>query len=325
MFRDLGCVELRTGERVGAGVVHAPDEAWAERIEPLLAHKGDPWSWQNSEILRCETGVDARFYVLHRDGKPFANILTAVVNGAGLLGHVWTMPEDRRKGAIALLMPLLLDDFCASGGKALHLGTSYDSTPYHIYRRYGFEAIEPMSGYMTRYTESKAKFEASYFGDGPRETGSVAWCDWPTLPFLFLDDTPTVVRCVPIGIVGRVSSEAGVLPILRNSGHALVLRQQATGAALGFAIRTPDPLWPETVVADVYCRPEEWHHGPALIEALELPSDRQCIAYVDETCRSKIDVLTKAGFRQVTTLENWVMDCAARTGRVNVGLWRRTS
>lgn len=323
MFRDLGCVDLKTGERVGVGIVHGPDEAWAARIEPLLAHKGDPWNWQNSEVLRRDTGMDARFYILHREGVPFANILTAVVNGAGLLGHVWTNPEDRRKGAIAALMPLLIEDFLASGGTALNLGTGYDTAPFHIYRRFGFEGIEPLSGYMTLYKGGKAEFEATYFGAGPREIGPVAWRDWPVLPFLFLNDFPGVVRCVPMGIVGRVSSEAGVLPILHGSRQASVLRHAITGAALGFATCAPDRLWAETYLADVYCHPNEWERAPELLEALALPAGSRCMAYTDAMCPTKADALKAAGFEPAGSLENWVASDAAGTGRVDVRIWRR--
>ena len=97
MYQELGNIRLKTGEEAVAGVIVGPDLDWAERLERLLAHKGGVWNWQNSQAVRSEVGIEARFYVLHRDGDPFANIASFELAGVGHFGHVWTKPEDRRK------------------------------------------------------------------------------------------------------------------------------------------------------------------------------------------------------------------------------------
>ena len=99
MYTSMGQVVLKVGERVEMGVVRGPDIQWAPRLEEMLAHKGDPWVWQNATVLREDVGIEARFYVLHRDGLPLANIMTAERAGVGIFGHVWTQPRDRRQGA----------------------------------------------------------------------------------------------------------------------------------------------------------------------------------------------------------------------------------
>jgi hypothetical protein len=48
-------------ERVEAAVVRGPDLDWAGRIEKLLGHKGDPWNWQNTEMLRQAREASERF------------------------------------------------------------------------------------------------------------------------------------------------------------------------------------------------------------------------------------------------------------------------
>ncbi|MBT6147039.1 MAG: hypothetical protein HOH74_16510, partial [Gemmatimonadetes bacterium] len=68
MYESLAEVTLKDGERVEAGVVVCPDAEWAERIEALLGHKGDVWRWQNRCCAWDELGIDARYYLLHRDG-----------------------------------------------------------------------------------------------------------------------------------------------------------------------------------------------------------------------------------------------------------------
>lgn len=94
MYQTLGKVTLRSGETVEAGVVAGPDPVWAERLVKLLWHKGDPWNWQNARLLEADQGLDAYFYMLHRDGKPLANIMTVENNGVGHFGHVWTEPAE---------------------------------------------------------------------------------------------------------------------------------------------------------------------------------------------------------------------------------------
>ena len=101
-----------------------------ERIEALLGHKGEEWQWQNSRCARDDLGIDVYYYILHRDGVPFANMMTAECAGVGHFGHVWTRPEDRRKGAADQLMGLQMEDFRGRGGRALYLGTGFDSAAY---------------------------------------------------------------------------------------------------------------------------------------------------------------------------------------------------
>jgi hypothetical protein len=141
VHQDLGTVVLDGGEHVSAAVISAPDPDWAERLTELLRHKGEPWNWGNGEVLTKPTGIHAYFYVLHRNGVPFSNIMTCEVNGVGLFGHVFTRPEDRRKGACNKLMDLQMAHFNARGGKALFLGTQFESPAYRIYARHGFQGM----------------------------------------------------------------------------------------------------------------------------------------------------------------------------------------
>jgi len=132
MQHNLGTVVLKSGERVEAAVIAAPDTAWAERLKGFLAHKGEPWNWGNAENLTKLTGVETFFYIMHRDGVPFSNIMTCEVNGVGHFGHVFTRPEDRRKGACDKLMALQMEHFRARGGRALFLGTGFASPAYRL-------------------------------------------------------------------------------------------------------------------------------------------------------------------------------------------------
>lgn len=255
MYSSLRQVQLKTGELVEMGLVQAPDLEWAGRIEQLLGHKRDIWNWQNSRVLRSDTDLDACYFLLHRDGVPLANIATFVHDGVGHLAHVWTVPEERRKGAASHLMDALMAQFRAREGKALLLGTGYDGPAYHLYRRHGFESVEDRSEFMACYPGSqpgrgrpgardpegelegmtvsdsqgefekpreaelvgrlRRGFERDYFARAATATEPAGWQHWPAATALFLGDFPGAVRCAPLGMFGRRSNEESFLHLIR--------------------------------------------------------------------------------------------------------------
>jgi GNAT superfamily N-acetyltransferase len=333
MYKKLGQVTLATGERVDAGVIIGPDRDWAGRIEGLLAHKGGIWNWQNSQALRSELGIEARFYVLHREGTPFSNISTFEYAGVGHFGHVWTKPQDRRQGASSSLMEIQMADLKARGGKALFLGTDFDSIPYRMYEKFGFSGVEPQSGYMEWYAESAAAFEATYFEASAVVIEPLKWPHWPASGALFLGDAPCVVRCAPLRLIGRESTEGALLPLLcneerrRRSGkepRALVLRNlQSTGVA-GLAVWDWHPLWPDTLLLDIYCHPNYWHKASDLLRSLALPQGQRIVAYSDVRCTPKHGVLSAFGFRKTATLHERVPGDWQRTTFLDVAVYEKT-
>lgn len=304
MYHELGSVPLRDGEWVMAAVVTGPDEAWAGRLEGLLGHKGEPWNWQNSAVLRQPLGLDARFYILHRDGVPFANILTVTSGGVGTFGHVWTRPADRRKGASSRLMELLLPDFAANGGQALYLHTGYESVAYWLYERFGFRSFSPQDGHMAYFVGDEEAFLADYFAGETAVIEPLSWHHWPTSQPLFAGAWPGHVRCAPLGLTGRQITEAAFLPLLREqeaepaAGTTAVLRQPQTGAVCGFACWQWHPIWWGMVLLDVYCHPDYWDRASDLLAALSLPDAERVLAYADEDCPQKWAALQGLGLEK---------------------------
>ena len=308
MYEKIARVSLKTGEKVDLGLIEAPDPEWADRMEALLGHKGGVWNWQNSELLKSDTGVEAYYYVLHRDGTPFSNVMSAELSGVGIFGHVWTNPEDRRKGAMSRLMEVQMEHFRQRGGKALYLGTEFDSPAYHIYRNEGFESVEATSSNMEYYSSSKEEFDAWYFAKGETQVVDVQWRHWASTPALFLGDFAGVVRCAPQALIGRTSTEVALLNILRDGTRrsprsgARVLEQTESTAVVGMAAWGPDHVWPDTCLVDVYCHPDYWDHAGALLSSLVLPDADRYLAYVDAGFVPKYDALTEAGFQETVTL-----------------------
>ena len=313
MYQRLGEVTLRSGERVEAGVVLAPDADWAPRLGPLLGHKGGLWNWQNDVFLAGPTGLEARYYVLHRGGVPFSNILTSEHRGVGLFGHVYTRPADRQQGASSQLMRLQMADCRARGVQALYLGTGYDSVAYHMYAKQGFVPAIPKRGYMGWFPGGERAFLDSYLGGAPAGVQPVDWPHWPAAAPLYLNDWPGQVRCVPGGVVGRRLSEGPLLPFIRETrepgtppARGAVALVATTGAVLGVAAWDLDPLWPETVRLDVYCLPEHWARAPELLAALRPRAGCRVLAYADAGFAPKQRALRAAGLHRVGVMRAWL-------------------
>lgn len=277
----------------------------------MLQHKGDPWNWQNSELLRCRCGVDARFFILHRAGVPFANVMLVECGGVALLGHVWTAPTERRSGASSLLMERLLQDFLRNGGKAIFLGTEFDTSPWHYYRRRGFEPVEPGSGYMARYESSAEAFEQQWFQAEEAVIEPLDWPHWVTAAPLCLAGFPGNVRLAAVRLCGRRSSEEPLLGLIRENRRrqvdggpvrAMALRDARSAAVLGLACRRPHPLWPDRDILDVYCHPRWWHRAGDLLAALPSAGGKHTVAYVDRDHLPKQAVLAAAGLRLAAVL-----------------------
>jgi hypothetical protein len=291
MYQTVKQVPLATGEIVDVAIIRAPEPAWAERIEKMLAHKGDPWIWQNTELLRLNTSAEARFFVLHRNGRPFSNIMLVETAGVAILGHVWTEPADRQVGASAILMQALLDDFWQRGGQAIFLGTGYDTPPWHYYARRGFVAIEAGSGYMARYAESREAFDRTWFGAKDAIIEPIDWVHWPASTPLFLGDFGGVVRIAATQLVGR-QMEGPLLPLIRSErqrqaagqpGSVRVLCDADGPAVLGLASLQPHPLWPDTDILDIYCHNRWWHRAHALLKSVPQAANKRTVAYCDAT------------------------------------------
>ncbi len=329
MYRPLGPATLRTGEVVETAVVRGPDSEWAERIEDMLRHKGDPWNWQNSESLRDRCGLSVDFFIAHRGGVPFANIMLAETGGVALLGHVWTDPAARRGGASSILMERVLQEFRPRGGQAIFLGTDFDSAAWHFYRRRGFEPVEPRSGFMAWHRTSASDFEGEWFQAKEAVVEPLDWPHWVAAAPLCLGAFPGTVRLAAARLCGRRSSEESLLPLIRENRRsihtgepirAIALRDARGPAVLGLACRVPHPLWPDRDILDVFCHPRWWHRAGELLAGLPAGSAERTVAYADRTHLPKLAALTDAGLRLSAVLPCRIHAAPGEAARTEVAL-----
>jgi hypothetical protein len=332
MYEKLQNVTLKSGENVELGILRGPDSSeLGAQVRSLLGHKEGIWLWQIEQSLTVESPAESRFYILIKQGKPIANIMAVERDGIGIFGHVYTVPEERRKGAADIIHHHQIKDFKSRGGRALYLGTGYDTHPYHLYQKYGFKGVEPKSGYMFWFAQSQESFESDVFAPAPVRHEPLGYQHWPSLPALSMMKHPARVRVLNMNIVGVRSTEGGALATLHAmstaapgnlaESRAWVAVSEKSNVPVAIASIAPQPRFDEEAdVVDLFCAPGFEKELPALLEKTKLSPGKKSVAYADILWPEKADALKQAGFKLSGTLENFV---GAIDKHVNVEIYAR--
>jgi len=103
MGEQLDVVTLKSGERMQIVRVAAPDEQFKDRILPFLGHKGEPWERPLRLALDGDPAIadlSTHFYLGLLGETVVGNIthVEKLEQPVGMLQHVYTPPEHRRKG-----------------------------------------------------------------------------------------------------------------------------------------------------------------------------------------------------------------------------------
>lgn len=323
MYRRLGSSSLKSGEPLEVGVVIAPDEEFAGRLKQLLSHKPPQFLWHIEQSLAQPLDMlETRFYVGMLGETIIANVMTVEHAGVGILGHVFTVPEHRRKGACTAVMKHLMDDFKRRGGNALTLGTGYDSPPYWIYHSFGFRSVEEGSGTMKFLTH--ADVEERYFAPRPALITEAKWHHWGPMNLLCVNPAGDYLRAYGVGLFGLSNFEGGFLSLLhrkvvRNEPIQWSVIETDDGAVVGFAILQPDARWRNCVwLLDFFVHPNFTHYAAELLTALKLPDAKvQCYT---QTGGIKSMILGRLGFTPEATLARQLY---IDNRWLDVTIWRR--
>ena len=314
MLEHLAEVELKSGEAMRIVRVSAPAPEWKERILPLLGHKGQPWLWQMEVALDEGLGECAQHYYLGalEGGEVVGNIMTteSMARPVGILGHVFTPPEHRRKGICSHLMEALTEDFRARKGRAMFLHTGYDSPPYHIYAAWGFEGYRE-TGAMAWLLEEG--FWQEQFEPRPVSVRATEWADWAPLEALSWVDGGWYLRSVFLGIYGFSGFEGHYIRVqdaLRDGRlrdfRVLVAED---GAVTGYALLGRLRSFPGApLVLDMFVHPDFIEHATELAQAIEIPPGESTLTFADSASVGKLEALAAAGFAQEASLGGMLTD-----------------
>lgn len=328
MYEQLGDTILKSGQRMEIGVITAPDAEWRDRISPFLGHKSEPYA---SHLRRShEHPLDALltlYYIGHRDGRIISEVMIAGARGAGILGHVYTLPEERRKGAYQAVMRAQMADMGRKGFRLLSLGTGFESPPYWIYHGFGFRGIGSGHGEM-RWTSGEDA-EADLFRPGAVAARDARWDDWGFVAWLGLlpiDPEEELPRSRVMRLNRRGIMESAYIRLLlkreREPGMSVRVLETEHGAAVGWAILAPDPSWfASGWILDLHVHPSFRSSLPLLVEGIPWP-DAPVAAAFTGPAGPKAGALEAVGFTRTACLPRWL---PAETGsRRDVVLWLRS-
>jgi hypothetical protein len=249
--------------------------------------------------------------------------MTVEYKGVGILGHVFTRPEHRRKGACQAVLTETMQDFRARGGRLLHLGTGFDSAPYWLYHGFGFRGLADGSGYM-RF-EALPNAARDLFAPRPAGVADALWRHWPMTMALSCVKEGDYLRNISCQHFGFASFEGVYVDLKRSietspAQHRCKLLETSDGAVVGYAMVRPNPHWKGAVrVVEMFVHPSFAGHGEDLLRALPLPAGKsQCFA--DGGSARKIAALERCGFEHEATLKGQV---AAGAHRLDVHVYAK--
>jgi hypothetical protein len=228
--------------------------------------------------------------------------------GIGILGHVYTRPDHRQKGAYGALMAAQMAHCAADGYRVLCLGTGFETPPYWIYHKHGFRSIDGISGKMKWLADPMA--ENDYFRSSSTRVRPMHWDDWAPLELLAyqpLSAGEPLPRSVLFGVKGQGSIEGPFQTVQRRLRRkeriSAVVLESERGATVGWAALQPDPFaFGDALQLDLYAHDSFCHEAPRLLEALPLPATGRVNAYTTLSDDYRSTLLEGAGFRRSTTL-----------------------
>lgn len=305
MHTTLAAETLKTGEQLTIECVLPPDGERDAQIRPFLAHKPPHYREHIEAALtgNCDD-LETRFYIGLLSGEIVGNIMTVEANGVGILGHVHTREDQRRKGICDAIMRHQMEDFRRRNGHVLLLGTGYQSPAYHIYARHGFKDWPNGKPGLMRYDrEPQNVFEPRFFASDFCVPVAAHWIHWPLTALLAACPALPYVRSVTLNVRGAALLEGPYCQFMANDGkrpdvQASVLENQQ-GAVAAFAICVPDTHQSDIQLLDLFAHPSVVA-APLirLLESLPLPPSKiHCYADTDDA--QKIAVLQALGFQRL--------------------------
>jgi GNAT superfamily N-acetyltransferase len=262
MTTVLAEVPLRSHETLRIEQVLAPDPERSDALQPFLGHKPANYRAHIEAALAGACGsLETRFTLGWIGETLVGNVMTVERGGFGILGHVFTDPDHRRKGICQALFAALMPEFAARSGATLLLGTGYRSPAYFIYESFGFRDWEVGGRGLMRYDNpDRPEAIVQHFAPGPATVTPLDWGHWPSVALLASLPTPLPLRHLGFPVWDTALLEGGFITLLiqtqndeRTAAHVLETR---TGAVRALATLMPD---------------ERWQNGPRRLDVLAHP------------------------------------------------------
>lgn len=282
----------------------------------LLWHKGSPWVEDIRRRVEGEMGgADDHFFVALCEGQMVATSWYTVSESdpkLGLIGHIYTQPEYRRRGISLRLVQAAMADFLERGGQVMQLFTS---TPYTVplYERLDYENLHASRVYhetdwYMRYPAGCGDLVASWFGPSPCRIRPLAGGDLPQYSLLYNLEHVSVLKdwaqCIGMGLEAEFAMINSLQRMSKGESVCLALENDQTVVGIASLMRAPFPHHSHVAAVDFYVHPEFASKTAKLLDAClawreELGAE---IVYAMRVDESKRGVLERLGFRTKAVL-----------------------
>ena len=207
-------IPLKDGREAALFIVTSPSPDEFQKIRRLLHHKPSPYlnhivDFNGNNSDGVIQGLEWRFYLARVGDAYVGNICTWERDGIGILGHVFTLPEWRGLGIANALLHLQDADFKRRKGSIMELNTGYQSMPYRMYEKRGYEGVPGAPGSMVKLSGEETW--QSLYSPGESNLADFQWRHWPSANLLFLTENPSFVRAAGIGVYGPSPLEGPVI------------------------------------------------------------------------------------------------------------------
>ncbi len=306
---QLAETRLADGAPLRIFQVEPPDARWEPSVRTLLAHKPRPYDWHIDQCFRGNcTGLETRFSLGVVGDAAVANVMTVERAGVGILGHVYTHPDHRRRGIARQVLARHLEDFRVRGGQALVLGTQAGGHAWKLYESLGFRDIPGAPSGVMRWDNPDRDRLDPTTAKGISVVVPADWRHWPSIALLGTSPTESALRSVALGLRGSGLLENAWCAWMARShrrypaAQAVVIENPA-GVVTALATRLPDPRWMDDIhVLDFLAYPEVPENSLRdLIEPFIEPGLR-IQSIVDPKDAQRIAVLESLGFNREAVL-----------------------
>ncbi len=214
-------------------LVMAPAPARWPALADLYRHKGQPWLADiEARVSRGVLGAQDAFAIIPDGGHVLAGAALSKRGPIGVLGHVYTRPEHRRRGFARNVVETLLTWFDMVGGRWLYLGTTAELDA-SLYAKFGFTPLHrvawtPFDRITMQRVRPGTPPDPLADATGTVRVRPLTRADWPTMVAL-LQHRPGPDPRLPIA-ESAVSAELFTLDLI---GHQERGAAQLRGAFFG--------------------------------------------------------------------------------------------
>jgi len=306
MWSKISEVPLKTNDIMEIHVVKAPDDHYKNSIMSFLVHNKGIWLWHLNLAVQGELDeLESRFYLGLLKSRIISNVSTWEYGSIGIIGHLFTAKDHRKKGACTALIKTQIEDFRKRGGQILIGG--FKESSYPIVKNLGFTSIINNSEVM-RYN-LYLDYEKEYFQAKRVFCRDAMWKDWPSVSLLFTAKEGWRVRSMRHKIFGPFDYEDYFLEDMSERLKSLCMSKVLVteeGSIVGYATlalkhRLSESFW----LLDFFIHPASVSYADAMLEAMYWPKGKiRC--YVEAECRDKHDMLLARGFQEKRILKKQI-------------------